>query len=133
MIWNPHLLCVYTSCRNYFLESFRQTLVASSTMWADFVAYYESTIQAIWLKNFISRLQVAKSIFESLKILWQLSVMFYYEISRDQVVLNILRLDILLAKIVIDVLIVMEHIGPEEMTSSSKSLLLMFFTSMWLK
>jgi hypothetical protein len=43
-------------------RSAKQTLVASSTMAAEFVACYEATGQAVWLKNFIPELRVIDSI-----------------------------------------------------------------------
>ena len=39
-------------------KSVKQTLVASSTMEAEFVACYEASNQAIWLRNFVSGLQL---------------------------------------------------------------------------
>ncbi|PKI52687.1 hypothetical protein CRG98_026923 [Punica granatum] len=35
-------------------RSIKQSMVATSTMEAEFIAYYEATTQALWLKNFIS-------------------------------------------------------------------------------
>ena len=43
-------------------KSVKQTLIASSTMEAEYMACYEATCQAIWLRNFISALGVADSI-----------------------------------------------------------------------
>jgi hypothetical protein len=43
-------------------KSVKQTLVASSTMQAEFVACYGGTVQAVWLRNFISELKVVDSI-----------------------------------------------------------------------
>ena len=39
-------------------KSVKQTLVTSSTIEAEFVACYEASNQAIWLRNFISGLQL---------------------------------------------------------------------------
>ncbi|XP_071900969.1 secreted RxLR effector protein 161-like [Coffea arabica] len=39
-------------------RSIKQTIVASSTTEAEFIACYETTLQGLWLKNFISGLQV---------------------------------------------------------------------------
>ena len=49
-------------------KSVKQTLTASSTMQAEFVACYEATIQAVWLRNFISGLQIVDSISKPLTI-----------------------------------------------------------------
>ena len=49
-------------------KSVKQTLVASSTMQAKFVACYGAATQAIWLRNFISGLKVIDSISRPIKI-----------------------------------------------------------------
>ena len=43
-------------------KSVKQTLVTSSTMEAEFVAFYEASNQGIWLRNFITSLQVVVGI-----------------------------------------------------------------------
>jgi hypothetical protein len=43
-------------------KSSKQTIVASSTMQAEFIACYEATGQAVWLKNFIPGLKVVDNI-----------------------------------------------------------------------
>ena len=49
-------------------RSAKQSSVATSTTEAEFVSYFEATSQAIWLKSFISGLQIVDSISKSLKI-----------------------------------------------------------------
>ena len=49
-------------------KSAKQSLIASSTMEAEFVACFEATNQALWLRNFISGLGVVDSIAKPLKI-----------------------------------------------------------------
>ncbi|XP_071905715.1 secreted RxLR effector protein 161-like [Coffea arabica] len=49
-------------------RSIKQTIVASSTMEAEFIACYETTSQALWLKNFIFGLKMVDSISRPLKI-----------------------------------------------------------------
>ena len=49
-------------------KSVKQTLTASSTMEAEYVACYEATCHAIWLRNFISALDVVHFISRSLKL-----------------------------------------------------------------
>ncbi|KAM6543867.1 hypothetical protein CsatB_030554 [Cannabis sativa] len=49
-------------------KSVKQTLTASSTMEAEYMACYEATCQAIWLRNFISALGVMDSISRPLKL-----------------------------------------------------------------
>lgn len=49
-------------------KSHKQTLTASSTVEAEFIACYEATCHTVWLKNFISRLQLVDSISKPLQI-----------------------------------------------------------------
>jgi hypothetical protein len=49
-------------------KSSKQTITTSSTMYAEFVACYEATGQAEWLKKFVPELRVVDSIEKSLKI-----------------------------------------------------------------
>jgi hypothetical protein len=49
-------------------KSSKQTFIASSTMYAEFVACYEATGQVKWLKKFVPRLKVVDSIQRPLKM-----------------------------------------------------------------
>jgi len=49
-------------------KSAKQLVIAASTMEAEFVACFEATVQANWLRNFISGLGVVDSIAKPLKI-----------------------------------------------------------------
>ena len=49
-------------------KSFKQSTVASSTMYAEFIACFEATGQAIWLKKFIPDLKVVDCIHKPLKM-----------------------------------------------------------------
>ena len=49
-------------------KSVKQTLIASSTMEAEYMACYEATCHALWLWNFISSLEVVSSISRPLKL-----------------------------------------------------------------
>jgi hypothetical protein len=49
-------------------KSSKQTMVATSTMEAEFIACYEGTKQALWLRNFIGGLKVVDSIARPIKI-----------------------------------------------------------------
>ena len=51
-------------------KSVKQTLTASSTMEAAYVACYEATCHAIWLRNSISTLEVVHSISKPLKLFY---------------------------------------------------------------
>ena len=48
--------------------SVKQTLIATSTMEAEFVSCFEATSQGVWLKSFISGLRVMNSISRPLRI-----------------------------------------------------------------
>jgi len=43
------------------MESVKQSIIVASTMEAEFVACFEATVQANWLRNFISGLGVVDS------------------------------------------------------------------------
>ena len=49
-------------------KSAKQSVIAASTMEAEFVACFEATIHGLWLRNFISGLGVVDSIAKPLKI-----------------------------------------------------------------
>ncbi|KAL3752114.1 hypothetical protein ACJRO7_012865 [Eucalyptus globulus] len=49
-------------------RSAKQTLVATSTMEAEFVSYFEATSHGVWLKGFISGLRIVDSIARPLRI-----------------------------------------------------------------
>jgi hypothetical protein len=49
-------------------KSSKQSIVASSTMYAEFIACFEATGQAIWLKKFIPDLKVVNCIDKPLKM-----------------------------------------------------------------
>src|SRR5262249_23734238 len=49
-------------------KSAKQSVIAASTIEAEFVACFEATIHGLWLRNFISRLQVVDTISRPLKI-----------------------------------------------------------------
>jgi hypothetical protein len=49
-------------------SSFKQAVMTSSTMYAEFVAYYEVVGQAMWLKKFVSGIRVVYSIKRPLKL-----------------------------------------------------------------
>ncbi|XP_070035119.1 secreted RxLR effector protein 161-like [Nicotiana tabacum] len=49
-------------------KSAKQSFIATSTMEEEFVACFEATIHALWLRNFISGLEVVDTITKPLKI-----------------------------------------------------------------
>ena len=58
-------------------RSEKQTLVATSTIEAKFVSCFEATSQAIWLRSFISGLQVIDSISKLLRIYYDNSTIVF--------------------------------------------------------
>ncbi|WVZ07203.1 hypothetical protein V8G54_020549 [Vigna mungo] len=49
-------------------KSAKQSFIATSTMEAEFVACFEATVHALWLRNFVSRLDIIDSIARPIKI-----------------------------------------------------------------
>ena len=49
-------------------RSVKQTLIASSTMATEFIAFYEASNHGIWLLNFVTRLRVVNGIERPLKL-----------------------------------------------------------------
>ena len=49
-------------------RSAKQTLIATSTMEAEFVSCFEATSHGVWMKSFISRLRIVNSISRPLKV-----------------------------------------------------------------
>jgi hypothetical protein len=49
-------------------RSCKQTIVVSSTMYAEFIAYFEATNQVLWLKKFVPDLKVVDCIDKPLKM-----------------------------------------------------------------
>ena len=49
-------------------KSAKKTIIASSTMEAEFIACFEATSQAIWLSNFITGFRIVDSISRPLKV-----------------------------------------------------------------
>jgi hypothetical protein len=60
-------LC-FVSWRSNLMEKCKTTIIASSTMEAEFVACFEATIHGLWLRNFISGLRIVDSIAKPLRI-----------------------------------------------------------------
>ena len=50
------------------MDKLKQTITATSTMEAKFVACFEATIHGLWLRNFISKLGIVNSISKLLRI-----------------------------------------------------------------
>ena len=59
-------------------KSAKESVIASSTMEAEFVACFEATIHALWLRNFISGLEVVNTITKPLKIYYDNSAAIFF-------------------------------------------------------
>ncbi|RVW39088.1 Retrovirus-related Pol polyprotein from transposon TNT 1-94 [Vitis vinifera] len=59
-------------------KSVKHSLIAFSTMYAEFVACYGASSQAVWLRNLISELQVADSIFLPIVIYCDNNTVVFY-------------------------------------------------------
>jgi len=68
-------------------KSAKQTVIVASTMEAEFVACFEATIQANWLRNFVSGLGIVDSIAKPLRIYCDNSATVFF--SKNNKVLNI--------------------------------------------
>ena len=68
-------------------KSSKQTVTASSTMYAEFVACYEASGQVTWIKKFVPGLKVVDSIEKPLKLYCETSQQYSMLITTSRVVL----------------------------------------------
>ena len=59
-------------------RSSKYTIVATSTMQAEFIARYKATTQALWLRNFIGSLKIVDSIARPIKIFYDNRVAIFF-------------------------------------------------------
>jgi hypothetical protein len=59
-------------------KSSKQSIIATSTMEAQFVACFEATIQALWLQNFVSRFSLVYNIEKPLRIYYDNSAAVFF-------------------------------------------------------
>ena len=70
-------------------RSVKQTLIATSTMEAEFVSCFETTSHGVWMKSFISRLRIVDSISRPLKIFYDnLATVFWLKTTKAKVEAN---------------------------------------------
>ena len=60
------------------MDKLKQTITATSTMEAKFVACFEATIHGLWLRNFISKLGIVNSISKLLRIYYDNFVAVFF-------------------------------------------------------
>jgi hypothetical protein len=67
-------------------SSSKQTIMTSSTMYAKFVACYETVVQAMWLKKFVPNLRVVDIIERPLKLYCdnELIVLYAHNIKKTK-------------------------------------------------
>jgi len=98
-------------------KSSKQSVTASSTMQAEYVACFEATGQAVWLKNFIPGLRVVDSISEPLLLYCDNQPAVFY-LSNNKSSVSAKHIDIkyhIVKDRVQDQTIKIEHIGTEFM------------------
>jgi hypothetical protein len=98
-------------------KSSKQSINASSTMQAEYVACFEATGQAVWLKNFIPGLRVVNSISELLLLYCNNQpAMFYSSNNNSSVSAKHINIKYHVVKDTVqDQTIKIEHIGTEFM------------------
>jgi predicted RNase H-like nuclease len=96
-------------------SSSKQTIMTSSTMYAEFVACYEAVGQTIWLKKFVSGLRVVDSIERPLKLYCDNKPTVFYAHNNKKIKaakhINIL---FYVVKEIQDQTINLEHIGTKK-------------------
>jgi hypothetical protein len=100
-------------------KSVKQTLTASSTMQAEFVALYGAAAHSMWLKNFISALGIVDSISRPLKIYCDnSSAVFFTKNNKTTSASKHIRIKFLVVREMVENNeIEVEHISTEEMTA----------------
>jgi hypothetical protein len=98
-------------------SSLKQTVMTSSTMYAEFVACYEAVGQAMWLKKFVPNLRVVDSIERQLKLYCdnEAAVLYAHNNKKIKAVKHInIRFYVVKEKIK-DQTISLEHISTKKM------------------
>jgi hypothetical protein len=98
-------------------KSFKQTITTSSTMYTEFVACYEATGQAEWLKKFVPRLRVVDRIEKPLKIYCnnEPTVQYSYNNKKSDASKHINIKYYIVSEKIQDHTISLEHIGTKQM------------------
>ena len=98
-------------------KSFKQSIVSSSTMTVEFVAYYEASNHGIWLPNFVTRLRILDGIERPLNLFCDnKSVVLYSNNKRSLTKSKFIDIKFLVAKERVQSgLISIEHIKTNSM------------------
>jgi hypothetical protein len=98
-------------------RSCRQTIATASTMYAEFIACYETMGQAVWLKNFILGLKVVDNISRPLTLYYdnKAAIFFSYNNKSSGAAKHIDLKYLVVRKRVQDHTINLEHISTKKM------------------
>jgi len=61
-----------------FWRSNKQTIIATSTMEAEFIACYKATTHALWLRNFVGGLKIVDAIIRPIKIFYDNRAVIFF-------------------------------------------------------
>jgi hypothetical protein len=102
-------------------KSAKQSITASSTMQEEFMACYEATGQAVWLKNFISGLHVIDSIARSLTLFYNNeTTVFFSKNNKSSGASKLIDIKYLVVRDKVkDGTIVIQHINTRAMLADS--------------
>ncbi|CAH9072186.1 unnamed protein product [Cuscuta epithymum] len=98
-------------------KSGKQTIIATSTMEAEFVACFEATVHGLWLRNFVSGLRIVDSITKPLKIYCDNSAAVFFT-KNDRYTKGAKHIDLKYLSVKEEVQkhrVFIEHIGTEQM------------------
>ena len=106
-------------------KSVKQSIVASSTMAAEFVSCYEASNLGIWLQNFVTGLHILDGIERLLKLFYDnKSAVLYFNNNRSSTKSKFIDIKFLVVKERVQSgLISIEHIGTNSMIPFSTSTL----------
>ena len=102
-------------------KSAKESIIATSTMEAEFVACFEATVHALWLRNFISGLNVVDNIARPLRIYCDNSVAVFFS-KNDKYSKGAKHIDLKYLSVKDEVQkqrVSIEHIGTNQMTADS--------------
>jgi len=99
-------------------KSAKQSVIAASTMEAEFVACFEATVQGLWLRNFISGLGIVDNIAKPLKIYcYNIATVFFSKNDKYSKGAKHMKLKYLVVKEVQKQRVSIEHISTNLMVA----------------
>ncbi|CAH9126735.1 unnamed protein product [Cuscuta epithymum] len=104
-------------------KSGKQTVIATSTMEAEFVACFEATVHGLWLRNFVSGLRIVDSIAKPLKIYCDNSAPVFFT-KNDRYIKGVKHIDLKYLPVKEEVQkhrVFIEHIGTEQMVADPRT------------